>query len=78
MTLEATQLAKLLPKLDNLGKSEAEKLLAGLAGEVNKKCADDGLFWLKFVRTRDEADPENSVKPFPLHEEYIRSIYGTK
>ena len=75
MTLEATQLAKLLPKLDNLGKSEAEKLLAGLAGEVNKKCADDGFFWLKFAKTRDEADSVSPVKPVPLHEEYIHSLW---
>ena len=39
-------------------------------------CADDGLFWLRFAQTRDEADPGNPVKPFPLHLEYVRSLWG--
>jgi phage FluMu gp28-like protein len=50
-------------------------LFTALAQEVNIKCAADGLFWTKFVSTRDEADPEHSVKPFPLHEEYVKTLW---
>ena len=36
----------------------------------------DGLFWLRFVVTRDEADPEHTVKPFPLHRDYIPGLWA--
>jgi phage FluMu gp28-like protein len=38
-------------------------------------CEHDGLFWLKYVVTRDEADPNHAVKPFPLGKEYIRQLW---
>jgi phage FluMu gp28-like protein len=38
-------------------------------------CDDDGQFWLKFVLTRDEADPVNSVKQFPLHLDYLQRLW---
>lgn len=37
--------------------------------------ASDGLFWLKYARTRDEADPAAPVKPFPVHLEYVTSLW---
>lgn len=54
---------------------ERQKLFAGLAQEINRKCADDGLFWAKFVSTRDESDTEQSIKPFPLQEEYVKTLW---
>ena len=40
------------------------------------QCATDGLYWLRFVKTRDEADPAASTKPFPLQLEYVRELWG--
>src|SRR5574338_391410 len=37
--------------------------------------ADDGLFFLKFAVTRDEADPLAPVKPFPIHLTYVRQVW---
>ena len=39
------------------------------------QCATDGLFWLKWVKTRDEADPAVTLKPFPLQLEYVRELW---
>ena len=36
----------------------------------------DGLFWLQHVVTRDEADPGHSVKPFPVHLDYLRELWA--
>jgi len=33
------------------------------------------LFWLRFVQTRDEADPGNAVKPFPVTTPYVRELW---
>lgn len=43
--------------------------------EMRQRCARDGLFWLRFVKTRDEADPETPEKPFPLHFDYVRDLW---
>lgn len=60
---------KLKKVLATLGDDDAQQLLRDL-------CAKDGLFWLTFVNTRDEADTEHSVKPFPVHLEYVRELWG--
>lgn len=49
---------------------------AALVQLLRDRCAADGLYWLKFVLTRDEADPANAVKPFPLHLEYLKQLWG--
>lgn len=54
---------------------EAKALLDGISREVLEKSAKDGEFWLKWVNTRDEADAERSIKPFPTHLEYIRELW---
>ena len=73
--IEAQQLERLLTRVDTLPEREVAALYAGLAREVDARCAEDGLFWLRFVRTRDEADPEQPVKPVPLHEAYVRELW---
>lgn len=35
----------------------------------------DGLFWLSHVLTRDEADPEQSIKPFPRGLDYLDELW---
>lgn len=50
-------------------------VLAALQSEIRDRCAQDGLYWLRFVLTRDEADPLTSVKPFPLYLEYVPAIW---
>src|SRR6185295_3916268 len=70
------ELQALLERVDTLPAGEAQKLFAGLTADINRRCAEDGLEWLSWVVTRDEADPANSVKPFPLHLDYLRDLWG--
>lgn len=57
--------------------AESGKLTpAELAPVLNTLSAADGLFWLKFVRTRDEADPETPLKPFPVALDYVRALWA--
>jgi phage FluMu gp28-like protein len=69
------ELKQLLRRTDSLSPREAQVVLASIAGEVGKRCAQDGLFWLRFVQTRDEADPTTAVKGFPVELEYVRLIW---
>jgi hypothetical protein len=69
-------LQALLTKAPALSDFDARRLTQALQAEVLERCALDGVFWLKFVQTRDEADPENIVKPFPVHQAYIRELWG--
>jgi len=39
------------------------------------QCTADGLFFAQYIRTRDEADPQCPVKPFPTHLIYIRELW---
>lgn len=69
--LSPEQLKRLLAVSDTLSPKDAQALVAGLGAEVNGKCVSDGLFWLRFVKTRDEADPNTPVKPFPVRSKYV-------
>jgi hypothetical protein len=73
--IEKEVLEKLLVKLPTLDKRQQEQLWDGIQAEVLARCGQDGLFWLKFVQTRDEADPMNSIKLFPIHLEYARDLW---
>jgi len=75
VSLPKEQLEKLLAKLPALDPRDRERLFQGLVGEILTRCETDGLFWLRFVSTRDEADPVQTVKKFPLHLEYIRRLW---
>jgi len=76
--IPAQQLARIIPMLDagQLTRKQQDDLFGALKQELNARCAADGLFWAKFVSTRDEADPEHSIKLFPLHEEYVRQLWA--
>ena len=41
---------------------------------MKKRCAADILTYAQFVRTRDESDPDNPVKPFPVDKDYVRAL----
>ena len=69
------QLVRLLEKVSTLSEGQASKLLLGIAADVLLKCAGDGYFWLRFVKTRDEADSENPVKFFPISEPYLEALW---
>jgi len=71
------QLERLIPLLDRgeLSPKQLQDLDAAVKQEINRRCGEQGLFWAKFVSTRDEADPEHSIKAFPLHEEYVRLLW---
>lgn len=73
--LSESQLQRLLVKLPTLDAATQMQVWSGLSAEVLERSAVDGLFWLRFVRTRDEADPTESVKAFPVHLEYIQGLW---
>lgn len=68
-------LESLLERADTLAPAETQRLFAGLTGDINERTRADGQFWLQYVHTRDEADSLRSVKPFPLHLEYLRELW---
>ena len=53
----------------------AEGVVTSLREEAISRCMEEGQFFLRFVRTRDEADPENPVKPFPVDKEYVLALW---
>lgn len=69
------QLQRILQKLPELSPAEQRQLFSALAKEIDEQSAEDGLFWLRWVSTRDEADKDNPIKPFPLHEEYTKQLW---
>lgn len=71
---EKAQLEKILSKLHTLDPQTQRQLWASLSAEVLARCTTDGLFWLRFVNTRDEADPTQAVKPIPL-KEYVTNLW---
>ena len=71
-TLDDSQVEALLGKL---GPDGSSALLLGLQTEIRERCARDGMYFLRFVKTRDEADPDAPEKPFPLYEPYIEPIW---
>ena len=71
--LTPDQLSRLLGSMDE---GTAAGVLSAFHDEIRVRCNTDGLFWLRFARTRDEADPENSTKSFPVHFPYVREIWG--
>jgi len=75
--LDAQTLERILPLIERgaLTEQQALDLQWALKLELGKRCAADGLFWLKFAQTRDEADVEQAVKPVPLHEPYIAPLW---
>ena len=63
-------------KLDTLKPGEQTALTQALIPAILDRCARDGWFWLRFVQTRDEADPEHSIKPFPVHLDYLHGLWN--
>lgn len=76
--LDSQTLERILPLIARgaLTEAQATDLQWSLTRELNKRCAEDGLFWLTFVQTRDEADVDHAVKPFPVHEAYVRELWA--
>jgi phage FluMu gp28-like protein len=71
--LTEEQLADLANRLGPEGLLGAK---AAVEAELIEACKRDGLMFLKFVKTRDEADQNESLKPFPVHLEYIRAVWN--
>src|SRR5258705_9722573 len=69
-------LGLLADRVDGLSELDRGVLFRGLVDAAKDRASTDGLFWLRFVLTRDEADSARSVKPFPLHLEYLRELWG--
>src|SRR5438876_7571187 len=69
-------LERLVPRIDTLSSDHAKQLYDILTSDAVARCSVDGFFWLSYVQTRDEADPEHSVKPFPVHLEYLRELWA--
>jgi len=64
-----------IERFSSLTTTEQKAALHALRTEALKRCATDGLFFLRFVHTRDEVDPDQTVKPFPVEYEFIRTIW---
>lgn len=69
-----------LDKLLAAGRDKLALVLGSLTDEqgadvLNALCARSGRFWLQFVNTRDEADAQSSVKPFPVHLDYATGLW---
>jgi hypothetical protein len=75
VTVTPTELTRLAARADSLAPKDAQQLLWALGQEADARCATDGKFWLRFVRTRDEADPAEPVKPFPIQLAYTRALW---
>jgi hypothetical protein len=75
--LDAQTLQRLLPRIERgeLTDTQREGLFWALKAELNRRCAEDGLFWLQHAKTRDEADVDQAVKSVPLHEPYIAPLW---
>ena len=63
-------------RLDTLQAEETTALTRALIPALLDRCAQDGWFWLRFVQTRDEADPDRSIKPFPTRLGYLHELWG--
>ena len=68
-------MSELSSGVDALPFDQALRLAGALRAEALERAANDGLFYASFVKTRDEADPDHSVKPFPVHLEYVQAIW---
>ena len=73
--LTTQQRAQVAAAYDRLPPEERASVLSALYAEVETRSARDGLFWLTFVNTRDEADPQRTIKAFPLHLDYVRDTW---
>lgn len=73
-TLDPGLIARIRGRLDTASPQETGAILASLRDEVLTRCRQDLLFWLTFVRTRDEADPEMPIKPFPVGLDYVQRL----
>ena len=71
-----TDPAEIARRLDALSPEQHALLLKGLRAEALDRCGRDPLWYASFVHTRDEADPDNSTKPFPVHLDYVRRVVG--
>lgn len=71
--LTPAQLDQALARMDD---TLAHGVLVSLQEDLKLRCAQDGLYFLRFAKTRDEADPQCPVKPFPLGLEYVPLIWS--
>jgi len=75
MDLSAQDLERLAARLDTLTPTQVSQVRESLVSETLRRCAEDGLFWLRYVSTLDEADPDAPVKPFPIDKDYVRLLW---
>ena len=66
---------EILSRLRDLSSEQQATLVTALRLEIRERCHANGWLWLSFVKTRDEADPNQTVKPFPRYLEYVRAIW---
>ena len=73
-TLSTDDLETLRTKLATATVPEQAAIVATLAEGCRQGCVDDLDFYLRFVRTRDESDPDQSVKLFPVHKARLMEL----
>ena len=73
--IESRGVEHVLQRLDGLSDSDAVLLATGLKGDLLDRSRLDGAMFLRFVTTRDEADPEQPTKLFPTYKPYILPLW---
>lgn len=63
-------------KEGRVSEKDAAKLYTQTTAAIKEECNKDGLFWLRFVHTRDEADPNEASKAFPVDLDYVRELWS--
>lgn len=66
-----------LEKIDSLTEEQRVLAAAQLIPQILARCEKDWWYWLKWVKTRDEADPNAPIKPFPREKEYVKIVWDT-
>ena len=73
-TLSPDALETLRAKLATATAPEQNAIVASLAAGATARCAHDLDFYLHFVKTRDETDPDHAVKRFPIHKTNLMGL----
>lgn len=67
--------AQLVDLANRLGPEGLQGAIAAVQAELLETCKRDGKVFLRYVKTRDEADPSQPMKPFPVNLEYVTATW---
>lgn len=64
-----------ISRYETLPKADQKAALRAIIAAALQRCSENGLFYAQFVKTRDEADPDQTVKPFPIGFPYLTALW---